>query len=180
MVTMSVQKIYHALTTGSPKNRYGPQQFTIIYITRKNVLAQCKIYEKKRNTDDIICSSLFQLCRQKKETPKHLLITFACSAIFCNEFSSRTSAMMIGMADRSFPALSPISFSVRFNFSSSRPATPHDKFSSNLTPSKTVYLPAATTKKCVEEKLCKYIANLLTETASTENNYVQSIVCHNS
>lgn len=65
----------------------------------------------------------------------YVLITLARSAIFCSEFSSFTSAMMIGMDDKSLPALLPISFNTSFNFSSFRPATPHDKFSSNLTPS---------------------------------------------
>lgn len=49
---------------------------------------------------------------------------------------------MIGVLDKSFSILSPISFKVAFNLSSLRPATPHAKPSRILTPSSTVYLPA--------------------------------------
>lgn len=72
--------------------------------------------------------------------------TFARSLIRLSESSSFTSAMIIGVRDKSLSAFLPISFRVDSSFSLLRPAMPHDRPSSNFTASNTVYFPAANTK----------------------------------
>lgn len=68
--------------------------------------------------------------------------TFARSAISIRDFSSFTSAIMIGVFDKSLSAFLPISCKTASNFSRLRPAMPHVRPSNNLTPSKIVYFPA--------------------------------------
>lgn len=86
-----------------------------------------------------------------KMTLSTMILTLARWAMCFSDISSLTSAIIIDLFDKSTPAFAPISCKTSLSFSSLRPATPQDNFSSNLMPSSIVCLPAES-----ENKLFQY------------------------